>query len=200
VSRQRYSSRTHAIAVATDANFDETSVNAHILRLTKARTRRIALALPLCAPAPALSGGRRAQEEEWIRESVANMGSFVQGEPKTFLDSIFENDMNACVSVATAAYDRMLFHDALVAGHYELLNARDRYRVNVGGEKGMNAKLVQRFIELYLVMLSPVSPHITQELWEVIGKVRRPGARCRWLAGWRALPLTRHGAAAHSPG
>jgi hypothetical protein len=47
------------------------------------------------------------------------------------MDRVFENEINKAVRDTDAAYSSMQFHSALVAGYYELANARDNYRSNL---------------------------------------------------------------------
>jgi len=84
------------------------------------------------------------------------------------VDQVFLNDINHAVAEATQCYDKMQYHEALRAGFFDLLNARDRYRLFYEGNS-MNAQVLKRFIEVFLVMLSPICPHLTQSLWKETG-------------------------------
>jgi len=51
-----------------------------------------------------------------------------EGPPTTLYDRVFENEVNIAVYQAKAAYEKLLFREALKAAGYDLANARDAYR------------------------------------------------------------------------
>ncbi len=65
----------------------------------------------------------------------------------------------------------MLFKEALRTGFYELQAARDKYRELTSSEGGMHADLVFRFIRLQALLLSPICPHVSEYIWELLGNV-----------------------------
>lgn len=85
-----------------DANFEESSANAAVLRLTK--------------------------ELAWVEESLAGLEALDQGPSSSFFDRVFENEINIAVHRTREGFEQMLFREALKAGWYDLLNARDSYR------------------------------------------------------------------------
>lgn len=60
---------------------------------------------------------------------------------------VFDNDMNVAVHASHAAYNSMLFKEALKTGCYDLQNARDAYRVACGPQ-GMHKDLILRYIKV----------------------------------------------------
>jgi len=56
--------------------------------------------------------------------------------------------------------------------------ARDKYRELEPA--GMHCALVFQFIESQALILSPICPHVTEHIWQLIGKVS-PSALARWL-------------------
>lgn len=62
-----------------------------------------------------------------------------------------------------------------LAGQLNLFQAlRDMYREICGGQDGaMNETLVFRFIETQALILSPICPHIGEQIWQILGKVSR---------------------------
>jgi leucyl-tRNA synthetase len=87
----------------------------------------------------------------------------------TFLDRVFENQMNQCINESFAMFKSMQFHEAMRAGFWNLRAARDEYRANCG-QQGMKVDLLFRYIESFLIVVSPVLPHFSQHCWELIGK------------------------------
>ena len=55
--------------------------------------------------------------------------------------------MNLAIHASHAAYDNMMFKEALKTGCYDLQNARDAYRAACGPH-GMHKDLVHRYIKV----------------------------------------------------
>ncbi len=60
---------------------------------------------------------------------------------------VFDNEMNLAIHGSHAAYDNMMFKEALKTGYYDLQNARDAYRAACGPH-GMHTDLVHRYIKV----------------------------------------------------
>ena len=147
---QEYSSDAMRVALADagdamdDANFEHATANGAILRLTK--------------------------EVAWAEEALAAVDSMRdEAVPSSFIDRVFDNAMNVAVHVAHAAYNEMLFREALKVGWYDLLNARDTYRFACG-PAGMNQTLVLRFLEVSSRLLAPIAPHTCEHVWSSLLK------------------------------
>merc|ERR1711959_724928 len=123
-----------------DANFAEKVANKWILRLSS--------------------------DGDWIKEMYDTQDSLRSGDSKTLLDQIFENDINSGIKDADQQYSRMRYRNALRA-LYVLESARNFYRENVQG--GMNRGLIMRYIDAYLLILSPIAPHWCEHMWNTIG-------------------------------
>ncbi|KAL4854122.1 Leucine--tRNA ligase [Chlorella vulgaris] len=156
-----YSSDAMRIALADagdaldDANFEHTTANGAILRLTK--------------------------ELAWIEETLS-AGQTLRDEPPTsFIDRVFDNEINIAVHRTRDAYDKMLFREALKHGWYDLLNARDMYRFACGPDGG-NQRLLLRFIEVSTLLLVPICPHTSEHIWSSL--LQKPGLAIK--AGWPA--------------
>ena len=77
--------------------------------------------------------------------------------------------MNKGLEETKENYDKMMFKEALRTGFYEFQAARDKYReVEI---QGMHRELVFRFIEHQTLILSPICPHLTEHIWQLLGKV-----------------------------
>lgn len=125
-----------------DANFAPMTANSVILRLTK--------------------------EEGWVKELQETPSLLSDREADDFMDKAFENEINICIRNAKEAYDTMQYHVAVKNAFFDLSNARDQYRANC--TKPLHRGLINRYLEVSLVMLSPIIPHWTQHMWELIGK------------------------------
>ncbi|GBF91225.1 hypothetical protein Rsub_03545 [Raphidocelis subcapitata] len=104
-----------------DANFETSTANAAILRMTK--------------------------DLAWIEEVLAPGAGLREGPADTVQDKVFANEIAIAVHKTKEAYDRLLFREALKSAAYDLANARDLYRFACGPE-GMNRALVERYIEV----------------------------------------------------
>lgn len=67
-------------------------------------------------------------------------------------------------------YSKMLYKEALRTGFFELQAARDKY-LQLSILDGINWNLIIKYIELQIIMLSPICPHVSEHVWTLIGKV-----------------------------
>lgn len=124
-----------------DANFEEKSANANILRLHT------------------LLG--------WCQEMIDNQSSLRTGPKDNFWDRVFENDLNATIEQVKGFYDGMLFKSAVKYGFYELQGYRDSYR-EATADIGMHRDLVMQFIRVQALLMMPVAPHFSEHIWRGI--------------------------------
>eukprot|EP00882_Tetradesmus_deserticola_P006429 GHRQ01006765.1.p1 GENE.GHRQ01006765.1~~GHRQ01006765.1.p1 ORF type:complete len:1052 (+),score=503.60 GHRQ01006765.1:66-3221(+) len=138
-----------------DANFETSTANAAILRLTK--------------------------ELSWMEEMLAPEAGLRDGPPSTINDRVFGNELNIAVFRAREAYDKLLFREALKCAGYDLGNARDVYRFACGPE-GMNRGLVLRYMELSCLLLVPITPHTCEHVWGALLQKQGSVLRAGWPA------------------
>ena len=84
-------------------------------------------------------------------------------------DRVFEHEMRRAVKLTDAAYQKMLYKEALKVGFFELQTVLNKYREMCGSE-GMNLTLINKFIVVQTLLLCPICPHIAEEIWEITGK------------------------------
>ncbi|BGP18709.1 hypothetical protein JCM10213_009187 [Rhodosporidiobolus nylandii] len=125
-----------------DANFEEATANAAILRLHTLI--------------------------DWCDDIVKNQGQLRRGEANLLWDKIFSNEINEAIELAYESYDKALYKDALKVGFYQLLSARDLYQVATASEGGMHADLALRFIRVQALLITPIAPHVAEHLWSGI--------------------------------
>lgn len=77
---------------------------------------------------------------------------------------MFNTAIDNAIAQTQAAYDRMLFRDALKSGMYDMQSARDVYRFACGPE-GMNRQVIQRYIEVSCKLVAPIVPHTADHIW-----------------------------------
>ncbi|KAI7892102.1 leucyl-tRNA synthetase [Mucor mucedo] len=125
-----------------DANFEDSTANAAILRLYTIL--------------------------EWSEDQVNKADALRTGE-FNFYDKIFENEMNKLVLATETAYEATYYREALKYGVYELQAAKDAYQLACT-EGGMHKDLVFRYIETQTLVLSPITPHWSEHMWRNILK------------------------------
>ncbi|CAK9832852.1 Leucine--tRNA ligase, cytoplasmic [Anthophora retusa] len=106
---------------------------------------------------------------EWVKEVLASKDTFRQGEPRTFNDEVFESEMNLKIRQTGENYSKMLYKDVLKTGFFELQAIRDKY-LQLSALDGINWMLIMKFIELQIILLAPICPHVTEHVWTLIGK------------------------------
>ncbi|KIH58091.1 leucine--tRNA ligase [Ancylostoma duodenale] len=110
---------------------------------------------------------------DWVKDMVAlrEQGGLRKGSATTFADRVFANEMNKNIQICAANYEATLFKESLKYGFFEYQALRDMYRELCGGQDAaMNESLVFRFIETQALILSPICPHIGEQIWQILGK------------------------------
>ncbi|XP_022705875.1 leucine--tRNA ligase, cytoplasmic-like isoform X2 [Varroa jacobsoni] len=101
---------------------------------------------------------------EWVKEIIEVQKKLRTGPLNTFADKSFANQINFHIIETKKNYDAFLFKEALRTGFFEFQTARDEYR-ELCLLDGMHYDLVMRFIEVQVLMLSPICPHISEHIW-----------------------------------
>ncbi|XP_034181031.2 leucyl-tRNA synthetase [Osmia lignaria lignaria] len=106
---------------------------------------------------------------EWVKEVLASKNTFRHGEPCTFNDKVFESEINLKIRETGENYSKMLYKEALKTGFFELQAAKDKY-IQLSTLDKVNWTLIMKFIELQVILLSPICPHVSEYIWNLIGK------------------------------
>jgi leucyl-tRNA synthetase len=121
----------------------------------------------------------------WVKEfltlypsSNAYTGKDVDGERLRHCDKVFLNDINRTIQESDTAYRRMMYKEAVRVAFYDFQHARDRYREASLGE--MRPDIVHRFIEVQIVLLSPICPHVCEYIWRFLLNKPQPVTRAGW--------------------
>ncbi|TCD62832.1 cytosolic leucyl tRNA synthetase [Steccherinum ochraceum] len=125
-----------------DANFDEKTANANILRLHT------------------LIG--------WCEEIIKDDSALRTGE-KNYHDKVFEEEVNDLINITKGHYENTNYKDALKYAFYELQSARDWYR-EVTSDVGMHAALVKYWIRVSALLVLPIAPHFSEHIWTLLGE------------------------------
>ena len=140
----KYGSDASRIALADagdsteDANLDESSANAAILRLHNLK--------------------------EWLEHVLADKG--LRTGELNFFDRAFNAEMDEIIIDTKAAYEAAAYRQALKRGLFDLQIIRDYYRdVSQSLGIGLNKQIVTRFAEVQALLLTPVAPHFAEYVW-----------------------------------
>lgn len=146
-----------------DANFDESVADSTILRMYELRE--------WCRSIVKDAVVVKSQEEYIeLRDSkkIKNTDVIQRTGSRTFLDNVFDDEMNTLAQQAQANYDGYLFKAAMKSALYEFTGARDAYRsaTNAAGI-GMHVDLTRRYVELQALLIAPLAPHWAEGQWMV---------------------------------
>jgi leucyl-tRNA synthetase len=106
---------------------------------------------------------------EWVKEVLENKHTLRTGPSDTFNDEVFQSEINLKIKETDEFYGKMLFKEALRTGFFELQSVRDKYRELC--LDGMHADLIVRFVEVQAILLAPICPHVSEQVWKLLGKV-----------------------------
>jgi leucyl-tRNA synthetase len=108
---------------------------------------------------------------EWSTEMMTAIekGELRESSKPIFADEIFTNQLNNLINLAKDNYEKTLYHEAVINAFFEFMKARDFYREICGNDK-MRSDLIQLYLEYQALILSPICPHITEQVWSIIGK------------------------------
>jgi len=84
-----------------------------------------------------------------------------------FNDKVFLNEINEAIIETHKAFSTMNFRNGLKSGYYDLQTNRNFYRASVSN--GLNKNVLRRYMEVSILLLSPICPHWSQAMWELIG-------------------------------
>ncbi|KZT05237.1 leucine-tRNA ligase [Laetiporus sulphureus 93-53] len=135
-----------------DANFDEKTANANILRLFT------------------LIG--------WCEEMIQDESKLRYGK-RNYHDRVFEEEVYSRINTTNQCYADMQYKDAMKYGFYELQSTRDWYR-EVTADVGMHGDLVKWWIRAAALLVCPVAPHFSEHVWRTVLKEPKSVHHARW--------------------
>eukprot|EP00978_Attheya_sp_CCMP212_P005122 scaffold11316_cov60-Attheya_sp.AAC.5 len=112
-----------------------------------------------------------SNEEVWISETLSMEGLRTGVDSLHFMDKVLINETNRLVKAAGDCYAKMQFRDGVQKGWFEMMIARNEYR-SFCQDSGipMNMDVVRKWTESLIIVICPVCPHWSENLWKQIGK------------------------------
>lgn len=128
-----------------------------------------------------LSGGEGLDDPNWdssfasaLKQKFEHLLEFSKEwyskgkETHTSVDAWMESQLHTIIQKATIAMEETQFRTATQLLFFELQNSLKWYVKRSHDEP--NKKLMQYVLETQAILLSPFAPHLTEEIWETIGK------------------------------
>jgi leucyl-tRNA synthetase len=151
---------------AEDANADETVANAVILKLFELKT----------FVEEVIRDSRILQPNETFaevkeKESIRKVDGILRTGAKSFWDEIFENELHTLALEAVQQYQATQYKAALKAAFFDLIGARDAYRVvTQAAVIGMHQSSIRTYVEYQSILLAPIAPHWADYVWQEVLK------------------------------
>eukprot|EP00912_Choanoflagellata_sp_UC4_P000898 UC4_evm1s553 len=108
-------------------------------------------------------------ELEWVIKILKGLDSLRTGALDSFADRAFLSEISFATNQADDFYSKMQYRNALKAGFYDLQNARNRYLLVTEHGIGIHRDLICHFIKIQYLLLSPITPHMSEEIWRLLG-------------------------------
>ncbi|KAJ2841690.1 cytosolic leucyl tRNA synthetase, partial [Coemansia erecta] len=140
-----------------DANFEETTANAAILRMYTL-LEWVTDACEALKKSAASSDASVQVNDVAVRPATA---------PMTAIDRIFDAEIDNLTLATGAAYEATTYRDALKSGHYDFINLRKWY-IDTTASIGMHPALVRKWITRQVILLSPIAPHWCEHVWRTV--------------------------------
>ena len=168
-----------------DANFEEEKAEAQLLRLfTFVEWVKDVLHItpPELEELPSTSTESKtnlvSSVVNWVKDKLhlSHTEEFTEEQKKiyrtdttyNYYDRVFDSAINRAIQLTEESYEKMLYKDVLKYGFFELQIARDNYRELCSESDQMNLRLIKRFIEVQVLLLAPICPHICDYVYQFL--------------------------------
>lgn len=84
-------------------------------------------------------------------------------------DRLFINEVRMLAEKACQSYAAMQYRDALKYCYFDLTSRKDEYKLHVG-DSNMHKDILLEYIEIQLLALCPIAPHICESIWSEVLK------------------------------
>ena len=80
------------------------------------------------------------------------------------------SQVQKCIQATTLAYDKLRFRSGVQSALFDSTNALKWYLKRVGGIENANRGVLKDALTTTVLLVSPLVPHICEELWQMLGK------------------------------
>jgi leucyl-tRNA synthetase len=168
---------------AEDANADETVANSVILKLFELKTF-VEEVIRDCRVLQPHENFAAVKDKESIRK----VDGILRAGAKSFWDEIFENELHTIALEAVQQYQATQYKAALKAALFDLIGARDAYRVAThSAHLGMHQASIRAYVEYQAILLAPIAPHWADYVWQEV--LKKESTVC--LAPFPSIPKPR---------
>jgi leucyl-tRNA synthetase len=111
-------------------------------------------------------------EEEWFKTVLADeKAGVLRDGDYSFMDRAFNNEMDYLIEATQTEFLRMCYREGIHRCWFDLMIARDMYRDwSTRCSIPMHRGVVLRFMRVLVVMMSPICPHWSENLWCMLGE------------------------------
>jgi leucyl-tRNA synthetase len=104
--------------------------------------------------------------EKYAQEIVeATSKNEFRTEDKQWIDLCFENEIYRLYDQCVTSYNCIMYRNALKYGFYDFMLLKDKYR-HYCGPRQVHLTSIMLWLELQVVLLSPIAPHICEYIWK----------------------------------
>jgi len=128
----------------------------------------------------AIDGSWRFLNRVWqlVEKKFSVMEDNVSSEDLGPADKDLERDRNATIKKVTQDLSHGFKFNTAISSIMILMNKIDKYKLD--GEGAVKQALLNRAIRTVVLLLSPLTPHICEELWQKMGNVEESIIRVAW--------------------
>ncbi|KAF2348893.1 Leucyl-tRNA synthetase class Ia archaeal/eukaryotic cytosolic [Trinorchestia longiramus] len=117
---------------------------------------------------------------ELVKELLAEMPKMRTDESLNVSDKMFLAEMDLKIRESDENYSGLLFKEALRTSYFEYSNLFHQYRERVAVQGGLHEKVVMRYLDTQVRILSPICPHVCDHLWQSLLGNQISVMRVKW--------------------
>jgi leucyl-tRNA synthetase len=106
--------------------------------------------------------------EQWYEFALKYYGKNGNNQERKEIDKWMEHQLHSAIKDATSAMDETLYRTAIARGFFDLQRHLKWYNRRTAGK--MNQDVLNQIIEAQTLMLAPFAPHLSEEIWNKLGK------------------------------
>ncbi|XP_018025140.1 leucine--tRNA ligase, cytoplasmic [Hyalella azteca] len=117
---------------------------------------------------------------ELVKELIAEMPTMRTDQTFNVSDKMFLAEMDLKIRESDENYSGLLFKEALRTSYFEYSNLFHQYRERVSVDGGLHKKVVERYLDTQVRILSPICPHVCDYVWRDLLDNKTSVLRTKW--------------------